>query len=331
MNLPFTASVPQRPSDGSPALSDAFSTQRRKELASQALCLLDTGGLIDRVGAERNKLVRFVDEVSRRYRSNPYHNGYHALNVTRCLSWLAGLPVLRQTLSAKERFWLMVAAVARDLDHPGYSRQWEGGGPEGKDGSGAEVCGRHALATVRELMARSDCDFASTMAEEDQIQGTVLLGELIRAADIPGPELFLRRFTSALESRGRRVDLEDSVTRLLVLKALLAAADVSHAARPFPEARHWALRQMEETWAHGRRSRALGLAVHEWNDETRTPLEQSQILFLRLYVLELLRGLTRIEPAVQQLILPVKENLAYFEAAATFEANLFSPMASISR
>jgi high affinity cGMP-specific 3',5'-cyclic phosphodiesterase 9 len=63
----------------------------------------------------------FLHEVAKLYRSNPYHNFTHALDVAHTTFRYIKLTKSRTKITKLERFAVMVAAIIHDVDHPGLT------------------------------------------------------------------------------------------------------------------------------------------------------------------------------------------------------------------
>ena len=63
----------------------------------------------------------FLHEVAKLYRSNPYHNFAHALDVAHTTFRYIKLTKSRTKITKLERFAVMVAAIIHDVDHPGLT------------------------------------------------------------------------------------------------------------------------------------------------------------------------------------------------------------------
>jgi hypothetical protein len=290
----------------------------RQVLVEHVLALMDMEALPARVGADRARLGQFVEEASKRYRQNPYHNWKHATDITHCIAWLVSRPVFSRYFQSVDKFWLLIAAISHGLDHPGHTLIQDDGEESRpllvrRSDSTSTLL---ALQTLRELMARPECDFASTMAEEDQLRGAVLLGELVRATEYGDYGAFAAEFTEPAERDSNSIENPDASMQISALKMLMKAASISHTTQPFGEAHRWARRMMEEFWAQGRREKALGIAASKMNDETRTSLEQAQIQLIESTVLPLLKQLSRLDSAVEAMEDTAKDNLAQYRERA---------------
>ena len=100
-----------------------FAMRQREELVAHALNLLEREGSAAKVGANWPKLVKFVEQCSVLYHQNPYHNWHHAVDVTHTMAWMLTRPALREHIPPVDAFWLLIASIAHDLDHPGLERK----------------------------------------------------------------------------------------------------------------------------------------------------------------------------------------------------------------
>jgi hypothetical protein len=297
-------------------------SRTRRVLVQRVLHLMDIEGLATRVHAHPGKLKQFVDQASKKYRRNPYHNWVHATEVTHCAAWFVSRNRLSRGLPPADRFWLLIAAIGHDLAHPGHNNQWEiaTASPLARRYRNQAVLEQHSLQVLRELMAQPECDFAETMAEEDQMRGAVLLPELIRATDFATHRDFVSEFRNVVEACDGRANLNDPAVRLLIMKAVIKAADISNTAQPFAQARRWARKVMAEMWAQGRKEKALGMPVGPLNDESRITLQQAQIGFIEYAALELFQSLARIEPETETIVRTLRANLARYREGSHVRA-----------
>ena len=74
--------------------------------------------LPSRLGLGRSAIYEMVCNVQRLMLDNPYHNWYHAVDVTQTLYSVAIQSGVLQAMTDKERLALMTAALCHDLEHP---------------------------------------------------------------------------------------------------------------------------------------------------------------------------------------------------------------------
>ncbi|XP_067144923.1 cAMP and cAMP-inhibited cGMP 3',5'-cyclic phosphodiesterase 10A-like [Centruroides vittatus] len=69
-----------------------------------------------------DKICHFILTVSRHYRDVPYHNIYHAFNVTHCMYLM--LKDVKTEIPKLEIKTLMIASLCHDLDHRGFDNNY---------------------------------------------------------------------------------------------------------------------------------------------------------------------------------------------------------------
>jgi len=70
-------------------------------------------------------LFRFIMTVARRYRDVPFHNFFHAFNVTQTLFYFLTTGQAAQILGPLEQLALVIAAICHDCDHPGLNNDFQ--------------------------------------------------------------------------------------------------------------------------------------------------------------------------------------------------------------
>ena len=293
-----------------------FAMRRREELVNHTLALFEREGSATKVGANWPKLVNFVDRCSGLYHANPYHNWHHAVDVTHTMAWMVTRPVLRESIPPVDAFWLLIASVAHDLDHPGHNNQWEINIHSSRADKYANlaVLEHHSLDLAIGMMAEPDFRFIETMSDADVQRGRDLLRELILATDFAIHKDFLGAFTAAIHEYPAKRNFSDPEFTLMVLKALIKAADIANTTKPFAQAKMWGLRVMEEFWAQGRLEKAQSFPVGPLNDEERVDLNQAQAGFIRFAAMDLFDLLAKIEPNMKVLVKSLHDNVSLYQS-----------------
>jgi cAMP-specific phosphodiesterase len=293
-----------------------FAMRTREELVDYALRMLDRAGQTEALGVERVKLAKFVERCSQSYLPNPYHNWHHAVDVTHTMAWMLTRPVLRAQIPPVDAFWMMISAITHDLDHPGHNNQWEINirSPLADQYANLAVLEHHSLDLAAQMMAQPEMRFTEGMSSPNIARGKQLLRDLILATDFAIHKDFLASFSAAVHDFPQRRDFRDPEFALLVMKALIKAADIANTAKPFAQAKIWGLRVMQEFWAQGRLEKAHAFPVGPLNDEERVDLNQAQAGFIRFAALELFELLARVEPGLSSLVKTLHDNVALYEA-----------------
>ncbi|HUJ76588.1 MAG TPA: 3',5'-cyclic nucleotide phosphodiesterase [bacterium] len=288
------------------------------QLAEFVLSLLELEGSARQVGADPARLGDFVRAIAERYRPNPYHNLQHAADVTNTMAWLLTRPTFHSHLPPNLRFWLLIGAIVHDVDHPGHNNQWEMyvRSSRAERYHNHSVLENHSLALARELLARPALRFQATMDPADVAQGERILEQVVLATDFAFHKPFMEHFGRLVAAAGRPVDFAPPDFLLEVGKALLKAADIANTTKPFPQAKLWGLRVMQEFWAQGRMEKQGDFPVGPLNDEDRVDLNLAQAGFIRFAALDLFQLLAQLEPELEPLVETLRENIRQYQRAA---------------
>jgi 3'5'-cyclic nucleotide phosphodiesterase len=279
-------------------------------------------GIAHHTGADPVKLKRFLERVSLLYHDNPYHNWHHAVDVAHTAAWLVNRPLFRRAFAPSDVFWLLIAALVHDVDHPGHNNSWETAAQteRARRYEGVSVLERHSLDAAINLMRLPDCRFTERMPDRVRERGLYLMQETILATDFELHGAFLAALGRAIEQFPQEVGFDRPEFSMLILKALLKAADIGNVAQPYAQARIWATRAMQEFRTQGAREAAAGLPVPPINDAARTSLEDAQVYFIRHAALRLFELLARLEPEVGPLVQAIRDNASQYEAEISGEA-----------
>jgi len=265
-------------------------------------------------GADASKLRRFADAVARLYRNNPYHNLHHAVDVTNTLAWLLTRPVWRERFTPNQTFWMLVAALAHDLDHPGLNNQWEiyNHTERARKYGNVSILEHHAVDMTRALLERPELQFYGEMTAAQVEEGLMLMRELILATDFAMHRDFLNQLSAALDAKGQAQGAQ-GLDMLLVAKALIKAADIANTSRPYAQAKVWGLRVMKEFWVQGKLEQQHGFPVGPFNDPSKINLNQAQAGFIKFAALELFELLARLEPAMDEMVQSLRNNVQLYQ------------------
>lgn len=94
----------------------------RQTLVALAAHMFETLGFLDKYNVDRGVMLRFITRISLRYRDVPYHNFFHAFDVTQTLFYL--LKLLPDTFSDLEKFVLLICGLCHDVDHMGVNNSF---------------------------------------------------------------------------------------------------------------------------------------------------------------------------------------------------------------
>ncbi|MDH4121779.1 MAG: 3',5'-cyclic nucleotide phosphodiesterase [Deltaproteobacteria bacterium] len=277
--------------------------------------LFKTTKFPQRLGIDRIKLDLFIEEVSRHYLDNSYHNLYHAVDTTNTLAWMLFLPTLRENIPPLHGFILMVAALCHDLEHPGRDNNWEVNirSDRAQRYDFRAVLENHSLDETLRLMEEPRMDFLAPLTEESRLEARTLLGHAILATDFAQHRAFLDDLGKTLS---KPWSFADTDFLLLVERCLLKAADISNPGKDFQQAKQWADRVIQEFLAQGQMEKKHNLPVGMLNDREKVELHAAQAGFIKIQVLELFQLLAKVEPGVGEIVASLAHNQTTYEQEA---------------
>ena len=300
-------------------------------------------------------LWNFLERLEGGYRRNAYHNFQHAVDVTHTVYRYAVLTEPRTHVTQTEKFALMVAALAHDLDHPGVSNAFLVNTRDPlatvyNDSSvleNAHVAALYNLIRTRQMREGAGSgderdDAAAPPSAEDEANVFTLLDDdlyrEVRATIIAAVlhtdmshhfkmvsqmEVFHELHSEGIKANTRRVRrgvMVDCIyqkedDRRFILCVLLHAADIGNPVKPLKTYRKWANRVLSEFFAQGDLEKEKGMPVSAMMDAAATNAAMSQINFMEFVVAPLYANFTRLFPEARELVTHLIENRVHFQRA----------------
>ncbi|KAI9276328.1 hypothetical protein BC943DRAFT_285185 [Umbelopsis sp. AD052] len=103
---------------------DVF-TRSRPELYGIVLGMFARLDLHTAAGVSLSELLDFIIDVDKGYFPNPYHNFFHAVDVTGVLFFILNDVRANRYLSKIDAMALLLAALCHDIGHPGYNNSFQ--------------------------------------------------------------------------------------------------------------------------------------------------------------------------------------------------------------
>jgi len=282
---------------------------------------------------QEEKLAAFIEQVEGGYvQTNPYHNWFHAIDVTHAAYRLTGLLYGDAFFSSVERYGLMVSALCHDIGHPGLSNQFlietshefalvyndqsplenmhcsklfelvkqpEYGIFDGL--TPAQMMVMRSLCVEVILNTDSALHFKMIKACKLIFEANSEVLEVSRTSYLTNPESF--------PSMETLVILKQPDTRRQLLKLFLRLADLANSIKPFRICRIWAWQQLEELFLQGDQEKELGLPVQALHDREKTNKAYSQIAFMEFLMFPLLIEVNKVLPPSEPFIKQMLKNL----------------------
>lgn len=289
------------------------------------------------------KLRRFLSEVQRTYRDNPYHCFEHAFDVTHT-TYLYVLSVRHQVkLSQIETFCLLVAALVHDMDHPGLTNAYliatrDGTALTYNDES---VLENHHISRFFMLChSNEDANILSAFDDDTYKQIRRMIIGCVLHTDMAHHFKLVSRMNEIV-TLGRKNDIingspikscvidasdidvsaafKTEEQRQLMLSILLHCADISNAVKPKHLCVKWASRVLEEFFNQGDRERAKGMSISPMMDRESTSVGLSQINFIEFVIAPLFAQFAAIFPSMTELLGRLIENRLHYQRAYEIE------------
>ncbi|ESO07257.1 hypothetical protein HELRODRAFT_76777, partial [Helobdella robusta] len=216
----------------------------------------------------------------------PYHNGYHAADVTQSCHVLLSLPALENLFTDLEILATIFASCIHDIDHPGFTNNYfiTTGSDLALMYNDESVLENHHLAVAFKLLQQTDCDFlASLPTKSRQILRRIVIS-LVLATDMNKHMDHVAHLKTMVEARKLSgadiLSQENYSDRLLILQHMIHCADLSNPTKPLPLYKKWTDAIMEEFFRQGDAERERELDISPMCDRLTATVEKSQVGFI---------------------------------------------------
>ena len=275
------------------------------ELFQNLFAMFVRSQISTKAGINNEDLLRFFVILRNHYNDVPYHNWFHAIDVTQFAFSVIQTVNMHSYLTDCEVFGLLLSAICHDTDHNGMNNTFH---------RNAHTIFAHLAPNLPPLEHHHSCitmDLArgilNQIADPDERSHLChFIIDLIMATDMEQHKVFLENFKQIQE--GFRQN--DESHRLLLAQIVLKAADLSNTVRDFNEAMRMSQKLTEETHRQGDEEKRLGLKVSPMCDrDDKTPLCFGQVGFYTFVVRQLMKELHDFFPALSDNERQFVENL----------------------
>ncbi|CAG9465953.1 unnamed protein product [Pedinophyceae sp. YPF-701] len=285
-------------------------------------------------------LEAFVRAVADTYADHPYHNWWHAVDVThnvfvilqQCAAIKGGIP-------AVEKFALMIAAIAHDAGHKGVNNAFltktddplsifynDQSIQEHLSASIVFQLNKEPATAVFGKLTRAQFMRAKKVVVHailmtDMAQHFSLTSKVAVLAEVVSSDCAHEKPSNASclgeASCFAKKLIADVDTRDTTLAAVLHAADILHACKPWDLEMDWGMRALEELFAQGDRETDMGLPVDPIMRRDGQGPEESQMGFMDFVLAPFTKALADLLPELREAALvPMVDNYAAWAAAA---------------
>jgi hypothetical protein len=266
----------------------------------------------------------FLESAEASYiKTSPYHNWFHAIDVTHCVYRLLHLCATDAFLSGAERYALLVSATCHDAGHPGFNNTFL-------------VETSHELAlryNDKSPLENMHCarlfDFVSVpksnifsglskqqfqdvrkicidaILHTDNAQHFAMIKEVqmiyeVNSEILDASREFFNEDPDEFPTKEAQEYFRLPESRKLLVKLLLHVADISNSMKPFRICRIWAWQVLEEFFGQGDTERSLGVPVQALNDRSKVNRPFSQVGFIEFLVSPLMFVVIKVLPPMDQ-------------------------------
>ena len=288
-----------------------------------ALTIFHHYSLADVLKTDLSTFTKWCCAIASAYRStNPYHNQVHAADVMLTANSYVIAAGIEGKLTTAERAYLLIAAIIHDVGHPGrmnpYLAQTE---PE------LALTYRHAPGLLEAFHAetglaitrRSGQNILEGLTGDEFKVARKTIIDLVLATDLSQGPLILKEWESKKneETGEYMIDLDGNAEdRLLVMKMLLKAADVSNPAKSLGVYRDWTDAIMTEFYAQGKEENDLGMNITSMPqcDRSKPALAAGQLGFITFVVKPIFKFLVEYFPSLDQTVTNLDSNTDFWKA-----------------
>ena len=266
-------------------------------------------GISTKVGISPEKLLKFMVELRRHYNPVPYHNWFHALDVTQFVFSVISNGKVESYLEDLEVFGLLLSAICHDTDHNGMNNTFHR--------NAKTVFAHLAHGNLPPLEHHHSCitmdlsrELLSALPEDQRLRVSKFIVDCIMATDMEQHKQFITNFG---EIEGGFKNSEPEHRRLLA-QIILKAADLSNTVRDFEEASRMSAKLSEECHRQGDKEIELGLPVSPMCDRNdKNPMCCGQIGFYKFVAGPLMKELHTFFPELKENEQQYEANLATWE------------------
>jgi hypothetical protein len=274
-------------------------------------------GLCEVIGVDCYELFKFILNLRAHYNDVPYHNWFHALDVTHFIYTLNMSARFDRFLTNLELFALFLAAICHDVDHDGLNNTFHRNAKTKLAHLAPNLppLEHHHCCVSCDLL----CPLLATLSEIDQTTITHFVIDCIMATDMEKHNDLINSWSNMINE----FDHQNPAHRLLLGQMIIKAADLSNVTNHFDETERMSKMLFIETHRQGKIEIELGLPISPMcNPNDKTPLCVGQIGFYEFVAGPLMRQLLAFFPEVEASIRQFETNLIRWkEKKAAWEAN----------
>eukprot|EP00056_Hartaetosiga_gracilis_P003182 m.60259 g.60259 ORF g.60259 m.60259 type:complete len:446 (-) comp11360_c0_seq5:125-1462(-) len=226
-------------------------------------------------------LREFFTCMHNSYRDNTYHNFFHAMDVAQfSFAVYMNSSSLKVHLTPLDMFCALILGLAHDLDHPGVNNDFliKIRDPVALLYNSTSVLENTHSASLFLLMNnRPTCDVLANLPADQLKQARRFISRGILATDMSRHFKLIKAINDVPPLADTASPPEDD--RLLMLDCIAKSADLCHLVRPWPIAKAWEDRVMEEFFEQGDQEKEMGMSPMDLFNREKCNVPGSQCWF----------------------------------------------------
>eukprot|EP01126_Amoeba_proteus_P004721 TRINITY_DN11569_c0_g1_i1.p1 TRINITY_DN11569_c0_g1~~TRINITY_DN11569_c0_g1_i1.p1 ORF type:complete len:404 (-),score=75.20 TRINITY_DN11569_c0_g1_i1:79-1290(-) len=272
--------------------------------------------LVEYFKISETRLYRFIGTICRRYRDVPFHNWYHAFNVTQTMYFFLVRCECHKLFSKLEIFSMLLSTLCHDADHPGLNNIFYAK-------ASSRIANLHKKSTLENhhllhamsVLSLPECGILGGLSPQQLDQLHLNLRDMILATDLSLHKLvvasveqnkkqlhkaFKKPLVAAILNREQKIP---------AMCCLIKCSDLSNEIRPADIAILWATRVNAEFFNQSAKEKELNLPVTPWMDPNKIIIEKEQINFITTLCMPLYKTLHSVFPTITPCLDQLKLNL----------------------
>merc|ERR1719359_1611376 len=253
----------------------------------------------------------------------PYHNWFHAIDVTHCVYRLLHICATEAFLSGAERYALLVSATCHDVGHPGYNNTFlvETSHELALRYNDKSPLENMHCARLFEFVSNPKQNIFSGMSKQqfqevrkicieailhtDNAQHFGMIKEVqmiyeVNSEILDASREFFEEDPDEFPTKEAQDYYRQPESRKLLVKLFLHFADISNSMKPFRICRIWAWQVLEEFFLQGDAEKRLAVPVQTLNDREKVNRPFSQVGFIEFLVSPLIFVVIKVLPPMDQ-------------------------------
>eukprot|EP01102_Stenamoeba_stenopodia_P007293 TRINITY_DN203_c0_g3_i1.p1 TRINITY_DN203_c0_g3~~TRINITY_DN203_c0_g3_i1.p1 ORF type:complete len:419 (-),score=63.67 TRINITY_DN203_c0_g3_i1:58-1314(-) len=268
-------------------------------------------------------LYRFLRTICFRYRSVPFHNFFHAFNVTQTLYFFLITCNAAKLFTPIEHLCMIIGTLCHDIDHPGLNNDFQKKAQTriSQLHQKSALENHHFLQAIC-ILSKRECNILSNLSSDDQERVWTMVRHLIMATDLAVHGIVLKNLSAKAKTYNKlfkavlanpifKPNLSEEDT-ILLMCTLIKCSDISNEIRKPELAWKWAKLVLQEFFAQAAKEKSMNLKVTPWMDASKIIVAKEQMNFISNLCLPLYTQAAIVFPAIQQCCQQLNSNKGYW-------------------